>query len=212
MRKPLIAAPKIAALAVALATSASLAIAAQPGAKAAGHKPGSSAPAAAPIWTVDKAASRLTFRATANGEGFDGVIKNWDAQIAFDPKNLKASHAMVSMTMASVVTGDPTRDQMLPTGDWFDVGKFAKATFESNAITETGPDHYVANGTLTLHGIKRAVSLPFSLTIAKDVAKMDGAVTLNRMDFGVGKGQSGGPETVAPQVSVSVKVTARKAH
>jgi polyisoprenoid-binding protein YceI len=177
------------------------------------HKPGpSSAPTAAPVWTVDKAASRLTFRASANGEGFDGVFKTWDAQIAFDPRNLKASHAMVTVVMSSVVTGDPTRDQMLPTPDWFDVGKFGKSVFETSAISQTGPDHFLANGTLTLHGVKRAITLPFTLTIDKDVAKMDGTTTLNRMDFGVGHGQAGGPETVAPQVSLAVKLTAHKAH
>ncbi len=177
-----------------------------------GHKPAPAAPAAAPIWAVDKAASRLKFRATANNVGFDGQFRAWDAQIAFDPKNLKASHAMVSVVMASAVTGDPTRDQMLPTGDWFDVGKFGKSTFETTAISEASPGHYMANGVLTLHGVKRPISLPFTLAITKDVAKMDGAVTLNRMDFGVGKGQAGGPETVAPQVVVSVNLVAHKAH
>jgi polyisoprenoid-binding protein YceI len=177
------------------------------------HKPASaSAPAAAPVWIVDKAASRLSFRASANGEGFDGVFKTWDAQIAFDAKNLKASHAMVSVTMASVVTGDPTRDQMLPTSDWFDVGKFGKSTFETTSITQTSPDHFVATGSLAMHGVKRPVTLPFTLTFDKDVAKMDGTTTLNRMDFSLGHGQAGGPETVAPQVSVTVKLTAHKAH
>jgi polyisoprenoid-binding protein YceI len=205
MRNPLIA---VAVLAVAVAgLSAHAAQSPKPS-----HKPGAATPTAAPVWTVDKAASRLTFRATANGQGFDGVFKTWDAQIAFDPKNLKASHAMVTVVMTSVVTGDPTRDQMLPTADWFDVGKFGKSVFETNAITQTGPDHFVAAGTLSLHGVKRPITLPFTLTIDKDVAKMDGSAALNRMDFGVGHGQAGGPETVAPQVTVTVKLTARKAH
>ena len=206
MRRPLIA---VAVLAVAVAgLAANAAQAPKPA-----HKPGTaSAPTAAPVWMVDKAASRLTFRASANGEGFDGVFKTWDAQIAFDPKNLKASHAMVTVVMSSVVTGDPTRDQMLPTGDWFDVGKFGKSVFETTAITQSGPDHFVAVGTLSMHGVKRPITLPFTLTIDKDVAKMDGSATLNRMDFSVGHGQAGGPETVAPQVSVAVKLTAHKAH
>ncbi len=176
------------------------------------HKPAANAPAAAPIWTVDKMASRLKFRATANNTGFDGQFKTWDAQIAFDPKNLKASHATVTVAMASAITGDQTRDQMLPTGDWFDVGKFGKSTFETTAITEASPGHYIAAGTLTLHGVKRPITLPFTLAIAKDQAKMDGSVTLNRMDFGIGHGQAGDPETVKPQVEVIVSLIAHKAH
>jgi len=172
----------------------------------------SNAPTAAPVWTVDKAASRLTFRASANGEGFDGVFKIWDAQIAFDPKNLKASHAMVTVLMASAVTGDPTRDQMLPTADWFDIGRFSKSVFETTAITPAGPNRFIAVGTLTLHGVKRPITLPFTLTIDKDLAKMDGSTTLNRMDFSLGHGQAGGPETVATAVSVAVKLSARKTH
>lgn len=176
------------------------------------HKPATNAPAAAPIWTVDKMASRLKFRATANNVGFDGQFKNWDAQIAFDPKNLKASHALVTVTLASAITGDQTRDQMLPTGDWFDVGRFGKSTFETASITEASPGHYVANGTLTLHGVKRPLALPFTLAITKDQAKMDGTVTLNRMDYNLGHGQAGDPETVKPQVQVIVSLIAHKAH
>jgi polyisoprenoid-binding protein YceI len=197
------------ALAAVLIVGAGSAVAAQGGRSS--HK-APAAPAAAPVWIADKAASLITFKATANGVGFDGRIKTWDAQIAFDPKNLKASHATVTFVMSSVITGDPTRDQMLPTADWFDVGKFAKATFDTTSIAQTGPDHYVANGTLTLHGVKRPVTLPFTLTIAKDTAKMDGALTLNRMDFGIGHGQAGGPETVAPQVAVNVRLIAHKGH
>ncbi len=202
MRKLLIVAATLAMTTSALAAKAPTA-----------HKPAAGMPAAAPVWTVDKPASRLGFRATANGVGFDGQFRTWDAQIAFDPKNLKASHVMVSVTMASVITGDPTRDQMLPTADWFEVSRFGKSTFETTSIAQTGPDHYVANGTLMMHGVKRPVSLPFSLKITGDVATMDGATTLDRMQFGpLGKGQAGGPETVAPQVAVNVKLTARKGH
>jgi polyisoprenoid-binding protein YceI len=185
-----------------IASLAAFALAAPPAPKPAA--------AAAQVWAVDKAASRLTFRASANGVAFDGVFKTWDAQIAFDPKNLKASHAVVSVSTASAVTGDPTRDQMLPTADWFNVGKFAKATFVTTSITETSPDHYVANGTLTLHGVSKPLALPFTLTIVKDVAKMDGSATIDRTQFGLGQGQAGGTDTVAAQVSIGVKLMAKK--
>jgi polyisoprenoid-binding protein YceI len=164
---------------------------------------------AAPIWVVDKAASRLTFRAAVSGQNFDGVFKKWDAQIAFDPKNLKASHAAVTIDIASVVTGDPTRDQMLPTPDFFGVQKFPKATFVTTAITQTGPDHYQAVGDLQIKGAVRRVTLPFTLTIAKDVAKMDGALTIDRGWFGVGQGQYASSETVASNVTVMVRLAAK---
>lgn len=167
---------------------------------------------AAPVWVVDKAASRLNFRAAVSGQTFDGVFKKWDAQIAFDPKNLKASHAEVTVDIASVVTGDPTRDQMLPTPDFFSIQKFPKATFVTTAITQTGPDHYQAIGDLKIKGMARRVALPFTLSVVKDIAKMDGALTIDRGWFGVGQGQYASAETVASNVTVIVKLAAKKSR
>jgi polyisoprenoid-binding protein YceI len=167
---------------------------------------------AAPIWTVDKAASRLTFRGAAAGQTFDGVFKKWDAQIAFDAKNLRASHAAVTVDLASVVTGDPTRDQMLPTPDWFSIARFPKATFVTTAITQTGPDRFQAVGELKIRGVGRRVVMPFTLTIARDVATMAGTAVVDRTQFGVGQGQFASTDTVAAPVSVSVRLTAKTAR
>jgi polyisoprenoid-binding protein YceI len=167
---------------------------------------------AVPVWIVDKVASRLTFRSSVSGQTFDGVFKAWDAQIAFDPKNLRASHATVTVNIPSVVTGDPTRDQMLPTPDWFAAQKFPQATFVSTQITQTGPDRYQAVGDLRIRGVVRQVTLPFTLSIIKDMAAMDGALTIDRRAFGIGQGQFASPDTVAANVSVMVKLSARKSR
>jgi polyisoprenoid-binding protein YceI len=168
--------------------------------------------AAAPIWVVDKAASRLTFRGAVSGQNFDGVFKKWDAQIAFDPKNLKASHVAVTIDMPSVVTGDPTRDQMLPSGDWFSVQRFPKASFVSAAITPVGPGRYQAIGDLSIKGQTRRVVLPFTLAMDKDVAHMDGVATIDRRQFAIGQGQFAGIDTVAAPVQIMVRLTARSPH
>jgi polyisoprenoid-binding protein YceI len=170
------------------------------------------APAAAPIWITDKAASRLTFKGVVSGQGFDGVFKRWDAQIAFDPNNLGASRVAVTIDLGSVVTGDPTRDQMLPTGDWFAVQRFPKASFVSTAITATGPGRYQALGDLSIKGQTRRVALPFNLVINKDVAKMDGGLTIDRRQFGVGQGQFAGVDTVGADVQILVRLTAKTAR
>jgi len=167
---------------------------------------------AAPVWIVDNAASRLTFRAAVSGQNFDGVFKKWDAQIAFDPRNLKASHAAVTIDVASVVTGDPTRDQMLPTPDFFSVAKFPKASFVTTAIVQTSPGHYQAIGDLRIKGVARRVAMPFTLSIVKDVAKMDGALTIDRSWFAIGQGQYASAETVASNVTVIVKLAAKKSR
>ncbi len=167
---------------------------------------------AAPVWVTDKAASRLTFKGTVSGQGFDGVFKRWDAQIAFDPNNLGASRVAVTIDLASVVTGDPTRDQMLPTADWFAVQKFPKASFVSTAIAATGPGRYQATGDLSIKGQTHRVTLPFALAVNKDVAKMDGALAIDRRQFGIGQGQFAGVDTVGADVQILVRLTAKTAR
>jgi polyisoprenoid-binding protein YceI len=169
---------------------------------------------AAPVasWAVDKGTSRLGFTGAMNGQAFNGGFGRWDAQIAFDPANLAASHVTATIDMASAKTGDQTRDEALPTDDWFAIKAFPKATFTSSKITAAGPGRYVAQGNLTIRNVTRPVSLPFTLAITGDTAKMSGALPLDRSVFGVGQGQFKGGDTVALKVQVNVAITAKKAH
>lgn len=184
--------------------------------QAAATKPPRPAPAqAAPIWVVDPAASRLTFKATANGVSFDGVFRKWDAQIAFDPAKLAASRAVVSIDVGSVVTGDPQRDGMLPESDWFATRAFPKATFTTTAFRATGPGAWAAEGDLRIRNATRHIVLPFTLTFGKDgsraeIVHMQGQTTIDRSQFGVGGGQFASPETVANGVVVTIRITAKK--
>jgi polyisoprenoid-binding protein YceI len=166
---------------------------------------------AAPVWVVDRAGSRLTFRGAVAGQGFDGVFKKWDGEIAFDPANLKASHATITIDLASVVTGDPTRDQMLPTPDWFAIARFPKASFTTTQIVRTGPTSFEAQGELRLKGASRRIAFPFTLTMVRDRAAVTGHAVLDRQWFAVGQGQFASADTVANEVTVTVRISATKA-
>jgi|WetSurMetagenome_2_1015567.scaffolds.fasta_scaffold84936_2 polyisoprenoid-binding protein YceI len=164
------------------------------------------------LWTVDKAASKLGFRSTFAGQPVEGVFKRWDAQISFDPKALGASKAVVSVDMTSAATGDSGRDQALPTRDWFDAVRFPRATFTTAGFKELGGGRYQAQGVLSLRGVSRPVTLPFTLAVTGEVAKMTGVLSVNRSLFGVGQGQFKSAETVPFDVTVNVALTARRAH
>jgi polyisoprenoid-binding protein YceI len=166
--------------------------------------------AATAAWRIDTAASRLTFTGAMNGQSFTGGFSRWDAQIAFDPKNLAATHVVATIDMGSARTGDQTRDEALPTADWFSVRAFPKATFVSRTITAAAPGRYVARGDLTIRGVTRPATLPFALTITGDTARMTGTVTLDRSAFGVGQGQWKSGEPVALKVQVNVAITAKR--
>jgi polyisoprenoid-binding protein YceI len=166
------------------------------------------AAAAPPTWVVQRPASTIGFTGSMNGQAFNGSFGQWNAQIAFDPKDLAGSHIAVTIDTASARTGDETRDEALPTPDWFNAKAFARATFVSRTITAAGPGRYVAQGDLTIRNVTRPVSLPFTLAITGDTAKAAGSLAIDRSAFGVGQGQWKTGEAVGLKVQVNVSVTA----
>jgi polyisoprenoid-binding protein YceI len=172
---------------------------------------GSAALAAPAAWNVDPS-SKLTFTGAMNGAAFTGTFKRWSAQIAFDPKALAASKVAVTVEVGSASTGDGDRDSALPTDDWFAASRFARASFVSRSFRDLGGGRYEADGDLTIRGVTRPVALPFTLAIAGDTARMNGAVVLNRTSFGVGQGQWKTGDVVDTKVTVNVALTAHRAH
>ncbi len=169
-------------------------------------------PPAAPVWIVDKAASRIGFQATLGGQAVDGVFKSWDAQIAFDPKNLKASHALISVETASAMTGQPTRDALLPAPAWLSTHKFPKATLISRSISQTGPGRYLATADLKLRGVTRRVSIPFTVTLSQATGRMLASMMLDRTTFGIGQVPGMRLTSLSPMVKVTMRLTAKKEH
>lgn len=165
-------------------------------------------PAAARGWTPDYAASRLGFAAAMNGVGFEGRFQNWRADIVFDPLRLSEAQVMVTVDMSSANTEDATRDAALPGDLWFDAGKHPNAVFEARVFTQTGDGQYQAQGTLTLRGASQPLTLPFSLQIDGNTAKMQAQVTFDRRLWSVGTGPYAGDTPVAAEVTVRVDLTA----
>ena len=167
---------------------------------------------AAPTWVVDKAASRLGFVAAMNGQAINGAFRRWDARIAFDPADLGSSSVFATIDTASAATGDQTRDESLPTPDWFAAKSFPQASFTSRRFVALGGGRYQAQGDLRIRNVVKPIVLPFTLVIAGDTAKLTGAVDLDRTAFGVGQGQFKGTEAVAAKVQVTLNLTAHRAH
>jgi polyisoprenoid-binding protein YceI len=166
---------------------------------------------AAPAWVADKAASSVGFAASMAGEGFTGVFRRWDADIRFDPADLKGSSVTASIDVASAVTGNPDRDQALPTATFLDAPAFPRATFVAHGFTALGPGRYQAAGVLTLRGVAKPLTLPFTLAISGGQARMTGSVAINRLAFGVGQGEWAATTTIPAAVTVTVALTARRA-
>ena len=76
--------------------------------------------------------------------------------VADDPL---ASTVEVSVGLASIDTGDATRDGHLRSGDFFDVDNHPTMTFRSTGVRQVGDDRYDVDGELTVRGVTRPLTL-----------------------------------------------------
>ena len=165
--------------------------------------------APAPLWTVDPG-SAVGFSSSFSGDAFSGHFTRWTAAIRFDPKNLAGSSVTATIDTGSAVTGDKDRDSSLPTADFFATGQFPRATFTAATFKDLGGGHYQAVGQLSLRGVTKPLTLPFTLAITGSQAKMSAAVGLNRLAFGVGQGQWSATDSIPAAVNVTINLTAHR--
>lgn len=163
-----------------------------------------------PAWVVDRAASSVRFSSTYNGDAFSGAFSRWDADIRFDPANLAASSVTATIDIASARTGDADRDQAIPTPTFLAAGKFPRATFTAHVFKALGGARYEAIGALSLRGLTRPLTLPFTLAITGPVARMNASVSLNRLAFGVGQDEWRKTDALPAVVTVAIALTARR--
>jgi len=160
-------------------------------------------------WNVDAGKSTLGFHLTANGQPVDGTLP-FGAVIQFDPADLSHSSIKATIDMTSPKSGNSTRDAMLPLPAWFDAKQFPKAQFTTTSITSKGGDKYEAVGTLSVKGIGKPVTLPFTLTISGNTAHAVGETTVQRLDYKIGEGKDFAPPAAALDVKVTVDITATR--
>lgn len=168
----------------------------------------------APAWVIVPAESSATFTVTVEGGPFSGTFTGMTGSIHFDPADLGGSQANVGLSIASVKSGSSDRDSTMLLPAWLDAESFPESRFLATDFEHKGGDDYVVRGVLTLRGVQKPLDVPATIKISTDdagnkVAKFDGTMALQRLDFGVGQGEWAGTDMVANPVNVRVSVTAR---
>ena len=168
--------------------------------------PAAAAPAATPHYALDPAKSSLEFTFMQAGAANKGRFTRLQVAFDFSAENLAASRLDVTIEMSSVDTGDQERDDTVKGADLFAVAKFPQAHFAASQINRTAAG-YEAVGKLTIRGVTRDASVPFSFRTATEngvaVGYMSGKTSVRRLDYGVGQGDWKATDQVANEVAVS---------
>jgi len=153
-------------------------------------------------WKVDAAHSALTFAGTYQGEKFEGRFKHFDAKINYDPTNLAQAKFDVTVDIASVDTSNTERDQALPGKAFFDTAQFPKAHFVTMRFRKGANGEVLADGTLSLRGVGKPVTLAVKFAPQGNGAELDVQTTLKRLDFGIGSGDWADTSMIGNAVTV----------
>lgn len=167
-------------------------------------------PASSGAWLIDHEASSLGFTFTFAGNTVEGGIGSWTGDIVFDPANLDAASATITIDMASITLGDATLQAQSSGGDGFDLAVHPTAIYTTQNFTALGDDTYEADGTLSLRGVSVPAPLAFTFSQIDGVATVEGSTTLNRIDFGIGAVGAADESWISHGVQVRFSLTARR--
>lgn len=127
-----------------------------------------------------------------------GKFANVSGKLILDEQKPENSSVKVTIDTASVISGVPKLDAHLRSKDFFDVEKFANATFVSDSVVLSGTDSAKVQGKLTLHGVTKPVTLDVKLNkigespvTKKKTAGFTASTTLKRSDFNMSYGLPG---------------------
>src|SRR4051812_33846788 len=149
---------------------------------------------------IDKTDS-VTFTIKNFGISTKGEFQGLKGSIKWDAANPSNSSFDVTVDANTINTAIDMRDKDLKEANWFDVSKYPTINFKSINVTATK-----VTGNLTIKGVTKQISFPFSVTPVASGYRFEGTFLLNRRDFGVG----GNSFSLSDHVQVMLKVYAEQ--
>ncbi|MCE0723850.1 MULTISPECIES: YceI family protein [Legionella] len=148
--------------------------------------------AAPETYTLDKSHTYVLW--SADHLGFTTQYGKWYAtgQLILDKDNPSQSKVNVTIDVKDMVTGIPELDKHLKSNLFFDAEHYPTATFVSTKVTPQGDNKATVEGTLTLRGVSKPVTLQVTLNKAgmnpisnKMSVGFTATSSINRSDFGI---------------------------
>jgi polyisoprenoid-binding protein YceI len=132
--------------------------------------------------------SKVEFTGSKVTGKHEGGFKRFDGFIDLVNDKVENSKVSVDIEMNSVFTDTDAVTKHLQTGDFFEVDKYPKSTFESTQIVpdaDKGAGNYMVTGDLEMHGIKKAITFPAQINIDPEQVSVNSEFAINRKDFGI---------------------------
>ncbi len=137
-------------------------------------------PAPAETLQVDATRSRIQVDAKATGHEFTGNLEKYTVTAAGDAASHKPTTLDLTWDFNDLKTGDVKRDKEMI--KWLGGGT-PKGSFSFQKSWDEKPDGGSAMGTLTIHGISKTLSFPYTVKREGEWVTIDGKVSMDYQNF-----------------------------
>lgn len=168
--------------------------------------------AQAETYTLDPAHTQVAFR--VDRFGYNHVLGRFDrvtGEVALDQAHPELSSVNASIDIASISTGDDTRNTHLRGAHWLNGEQFATMSFRSTSVAVTDASHAVVMGELTLMGQTHPLSLDVTLNrmganpaTRQQSAGFSATGALSRAQWGLATA----PNLIGDQVEITIEALA----
>src|SRR3954447_7467861 len=144
-----------------------------------------------------------------------GSFSGLKGTVDYDPANLEASKANLTIDTTTVDTRNENRDKDLRSAKFFDVEKYPTITFVSKRVIPQGQGKFQLLGDMTMHGVTKEVTFAVEgpMPPVKDAkgnlhSGATATAKVNRKDFGLtwNGPLEGGGVTVSDEVEMTVEI------
>ena len=156
-------------------------------------------PAAAECYTVDTAASSVSFEVAQAGAPFRGSFRRFGGELCIE--GITVSRIDVWLDPASVDTGLPEIDAALKEKDFFAVAQYPRIAFVGQG------DAARAHGTFDIKSKRGQTDVPFRLATNGGKPTVSGSFMLDRLQYGIGTGEWSDTRWVGKDVKVDFSAT-----
>ena len=160
----------------------------------------------ASTWKADTAKAKVGFSVKGPFGTVHGNFTGLKSTIKFDEHDLAGSSVEASIDAKTVTTGIGLRNKHVRDEDqYLNADKYPEISFHSKKIAKTA-DGFTAEGELTLKGVSKPMSIPFTFSPnGGNAGVFKGQFSFKRADFNIGKpgGSVGDVVTVDLEVPVT---------
>jgi polyisoprenoid-binding protein YceI len=164
-----------------------------------------------------KGVNNAVFKLDAPLEAINGNATGISGTVTFDPADPAATKGKIVVATASLHVGNSMQQQHMLSDKWMDAAKFPEIVFEAKELknVKTNGDATTAdaNGTFTLKGIAKEITVPVKLTYLKDklgqrVPNQKGDLLVIRANFSIKRSDFGiMPGQMEEKVSDAIELT-----